>query len=348
MKTPGWWQRKCLMSEILRPLAGVWEVGSLLRQKIAAPEKMPVPVICIGNVVAGGGGKTPVALALGEDAKKRGINAFFLSRGYGGSITTPTRVNLEKHTAREVGDEPLLLAQTLPTIIARNRVQGARLAVAEGAKLIIMDDGLQNPSLHKDISILVMKGAKPIGNGLIIPAGPLREPLKAAMKRVDAVLHIDGEGAILPDEVTQSGKPVFAVGSRIEIRDSGIEPVGERAINPRSGASCESQQAFTEAHKKVVAFTGIAYPEHFRASLERAGLQVVTFHAFADHHPYTADELKALAESAADLNTPLITTEKDWVRLAPLLKDYPQSIHIARLQYRLPEALFSLVFAASA
>lgn len=317
MKTPAWWEQRCITANACRPLASVWEAGAWLRQKISVPERMPVPVVCIGNVVAGGGGKTPVALALGREAKNRGINAFFLSRGYGGVITKPTFVNLGIHTATDVGDEPLLLARVLPTIVAKNRVHGAGLAVAQGATLIIMDDGLQYPNLHKDMSLLVMKGARPVGNGLMIPAGPMREPLEAALERSDAVIHVDGENTSLPDSILQSGKPVWGLDTTLTF----TPPI-------------HNHQSLIS----LIAFTGIARPEHFRKSLEQAGLHIAGFYGFADHHPYTPQELNALMQSADAAGLPLITTEKDWVRIAPHVPANPRltEILLAKQQLTLP------------
>lgn len=318
MKTPEWWQRRCLKAEACLPLAALWQAGTFLRQKLATPERMPVPVICVGNVVAGGGGKTPVALSLGEEARKRSIHAFFLSRGYGGSITKPTLVRPEIHHFKEVGDEPLLLARVLPTVIAKDRVHGAGLAVALGANMIIMDDGLQYPQLHKDISILVLKGDRPLGNGLIIPAGPLREPLENALERIDGILHLDSQNATLPSAIAKSGKPVW---------------------------SCASELILPELPgKKVVAFAGIAYPQHFRKSLERAGLEVAAFYGFADHHAYTERELNVLIHTATTMNAPLLTTEKDWVRLTNLANYAKEKVSVIMQRYHLPPEIMGYVF----
>jgi tetraacyldisaccharide 4'-kinase len=291
MKTPAWWQTRSLTAQILLPISAMWQFCAWLRPRLATPVKLSVPVICVGNVVAGGGGKTPVALALGEATKALGINAYFISRGYGGSIRLPTRVDIARHTASEVGDEPLLLAHVLPTIIARDRVQAAKLAVEQGATLIIMDDGLQYPHMIKDFSILVMKGENPIGNGLLMPAGPLREPLASALKRSDVIIHIDGNNVPLPQVILQSRKSVF---------------------------KSKSQTVVPESINKAIAFAGIAHPVHFHQSLIRAGVEVLEFYDYPDHHPYTQHEINRLVEHAKALSVPLITTEKDLVRLRSL------------------------------
>jgi tetraacyldisaccharide 4'-kinase len=342
MKTPVWWKQRAAVAYMLYPLSFFWRIGAWLRPKLTSTTRVNAKVICIGNVVAGGGGKTPIAIALGEAAKRLGINAYFISRGYGGNITTPTRVDITHHTAQDVGDEPLLLARTLPTIVARSRVHAAQMAVAEGASLIIMDDGLQNPALHKDISILVLKGNAPLGNGWLMPAGPLREPLTAALKKCSVIIHLDGENAALPDAILQSKKPVWQVSATIDIL-----PSAWSRESPKQGQQAEP--ALSKPHGasgrrapeifKCMAFAGIAHPELFRTSLAQLGVEVVEFAAFPDHHPYTNAEIETLINKSRILGVPLLTTEKDAARLNPTLLE--RDIYVVKQTVDLPETLIS-------
>ncbi len=342
MKTPGWWKKRSVVAFMLYPISLCWRVGAWLRPKLTPTTRVNAKVICIGNVVAGGGGKTPIAIALGEAAKHLGIHAYFISRGYGGSVTAPTRVDISHHTANDVGDEPLLLARTLPTIVARSRVLAAQRAVAEGASLIIMDDGLQNPALHKDISILVLKGNAPLGNGWLMPAGPLREPLTAALKKCDVVIHLDGGSAALPDAIVQSKKPVWHVSATIDILPSAWS-------HKRSKQGQQAEPALNTSHEaisrqapeitKCMAFAGIAHPALFRASLAQIGVEVVEFAAFPDHHPYTNAEIEALISQSRTLGVPLLTTEKDAARLNPALLE--RDIYVVKQMVDLPKTLIS-------
>jgi tetraacyldisaccharide 4'-kinase len=257
----------------------------------------PRPVICIGNFTVGGSGKTPVALAVAALLAEAGERPFFLTRGYGGRLAGPVRVDPAVHTPNDVGDEPLLLAHAAPTIVSRNRPAGARLAVETGAGALVMDDGLQNPSLAKDLSLAVIDAATGVGNGLPLPAGPLRAPLDAQWPQVGAVIVVgDGEaGEALAHEAERREKPVL----RARIAP---EPVAASGLRGR----------------RVLAFAGIARPPKFFETLESCGATVERRHAFPDHHPYAAAEVNGLvAEAAAEGLTP-VTTEKDRVRLEGL------------------------------
>ncbi len=290
MKTPCWWYRKSIVGVLLAPLGWMYGFASRLRARTTTPKKAAIPVICIGNVVAGGGGKTPVALALGAWCKAQNIQAFFISRGYGAKLQRPMLVT-PQHSAGDVGDESLLLASVLPTIVSPNRFESIRLAVAKGALLAILDDGFQNPSVAKDLNLLVLKGDMPLGNGRLIPAGPLRESLKAALKRAQAVVWVDP-----PARPNLSiSLPLFTAVTKL---------------------------ALPEDVKKVAAFAGIARPELFCEGLKKAGVEVAAFTAFADHHVFTNVEIRALLAKAEHENMPLVTTEKDWVRLPEELKSH--------------------------
>lgn len=283
MRAPDFWQQRGLAALVLAPAGWAYAAGGWLRELLASPERVSVPVLCIGNAVAGGAGKTPAALALAEMLADWRPHA--LSRGYGGNLTGPVRVDPAVHSAAEVGDEPLLVARHLPSWIARDRVAGAKAAAAAGAGLILMDDGFQNPALAKTVSLLVVDAAQGFSNGLCLPAGPLREPASRALARADAVVLV-GEGGFRPE----TAKPLFP--AWIESAAGGPDLLGRR----------------------VVAFAGIGRPQKFFDTLAQTGAELVATHAFADHHVFQEAELQQVAASAGD-DAVLMTTEKDWVRL---------------------------------
>ena len=286
---PEFWARSGLAAHLLEPLAWAHAAAAAARRALARPFRVPVPVLCVGNVVAGGAGKTPVAVSLARHLAARGARPHLLSRGYGGTMAGPLAVDPARHDAAAVGDEALLLAAAAPTWIARDRVAGARAATASGAGLIIMDDGFQNPSLVKDLSLLVVDGGYGFGYSRVLPAGPLRESVEAALARADAVVIVDAD---------ETG-----VAARL-----GDKPVLHAALVPVAAAS------FAGA---VVAFAGIGRPEKFFRTLAAAGAHIVARHAFPDHHRYAAGELAVLAGEAAAAGARLVTTAKDWVRLPP-------------------------------
>ncbi|MEH6494793.1 MAG: tetraacyldisaccharide 4'-kinase [Pseudomonas marincola] len=293
MKAPKFWNKDStsMLPLLLSPLSAIYAQVDKINRSRQTETTVNVPVICIGNIVAGGAGKTPVAIAVGQFLLGSGWKVHFLSRGYGGNIEDPTRVVPDVHTSKQVGDEPLLLATVAPTWVAKDRVAGAKAAVKSGAEIIIMDDGLQNPSLHKDFSIIVIDGDYGMGNGKIIPAGPLREPLEQAMQRSDAAIIIGGRETDAPKD--EFSIPLF--GAKIIPHELQAELVGE----------------------KVVAFAGIGRPEKFFKSLREAGADVVDVVEFPDHYAYEQDDVMKLVEKAALLGAALVTTRKDFVRLSP-------------------------------
>jgi tetraacyldisaccharide 4'-kinase len=293
MREPAfWWQPG--RGFLLSPLAAVYGTVAWLRMQ-ARGRSAGVPIICLGNLTVGGGGKTPTALAAARVLLAAHTRPFFLSRGYGGRLGGPVLVNPSEHGAADVGDEPLLLARLAPTIVARNRVAGAEAARTNGASVIVMDDGFQNPSLKKDLAIIVIDGRRGIGNRHMIPAGPLRAPLRAQLRRAHALIVVgppDGAAAVIK----------LAVRRRLALFHGRLEP--------------DRQTLAALSGRKVLAFAGIADPEKFFATLTEAGVVVAERRSFADHHPYTAIEARMLMAHADDQNLVLITTEKDHVRLA--------------------------------
>ncbi|MEJ0017913.1 MAG: tetraacyldisaccharide 4'-kinase [Acetobacteraceae bacterium] len=280
------------LSALLSPLGAITAAATAAR--VARPGwRPPVPVICCGNVTIGGAGKTTVALDLGGRLVAAGRAVHFLLRGYGGAIRTTHRVTAQD-AAADVGDEALLLAEVAPTWVGGDRAASARAAVAAGAEVLVMDDGLQNPGLHKDLSLLVVDGASGFGNGSVLPAGPLREPVAACAARCQAVVLI---GADRTGAAAATGLPVL----RASLRPA--PGIGEWVQRP------------------VLAFAGIARPGKFFAMLEAAGVRLAGTAPFPDHHAYTEPELRGLAETAARLGATPVTTPKDAVRLPPAWRD---------------------------
>lgn len=297
MRAPAFWwlPRSSLMANLLRPAASVYGAiaGHRMRQRGV---RAALPVVCIGNFTAGGAGKTPTALAVAEILDAAGESPVFLSRGYGGNLRGPVQVH-PQHKAGDVGDEPVLLAAMAPAIIAADRPAGARLAHEIGATVLIMDDGLQNPSLRKDCTIAVVDGVTGIGNGLPLPAGPLRAPMPSQWPAVDAVLLIGAGagGTSVADLARHWGKRVF-----------------------RGHLAPSQELADTLRGRRVLAFAGIGRPEKFFETLRACGAIIEETRAFSDHHPYTLADLDELRRQAASRGLQAITTEKDFVRIAGL------------------------------
>jgi tetraacyldisaccharide 4'-kinase len=282
MRAPDFWQSNGMAARLLAPLGGLYGLSVALKARGTKPFDPGLPVICVGNLTAGGSGKTPVAIAIAEMLRARGHRPYFLTRGYGGSERGPALAS-RGHSAAVMGDEALLLARTAPTIVARNRAAGARLAKEKGASVLVMDDGHQNFSLHKSLSLVVVDAETGFGNGFAIPAGPLREPVAQGLSRADAVILV-GDG--VPDLKGYPG-PVL----RAHLKADGAVFAG----------------------KDVFAFAGIGRPEKFADSLAESGARITGSCFFADHHPYAEEEITQLRMVAGDAQ--LVTTEKDFVRL---------------------------------
>ena len=284
-----------MLARVLQPTG--WVYGRATAQRMRRPgERAGAPTICVGNFVAGGAGKTPVAMALARMLIGDGRRVAFLSRGYGGAERfEPLLVDAKDHSVAVVGDEPLLLAQLAQCWVGADRVRSAKSAVEAGANALILDDGLQNPGLTKDLAFAIVDGETGFGNGLCVPAGPLRASVSAQLPFVNALIVLGGgEAAAARIAALAPGKPV--------IRAS-LEP-DALAAAPLIG-------------REVVAFAGIARPEKFYATLRRVGAQIVATRDFADHHLYTPREVEALIAEAGNRNALLATTEKDLMRLTP-------------------------------
>jgi len=301
MKSPAFWQsREAPLARLLGPLGWIYAEATAWRLAHGRPWKAPVPVICVGNLTAGGAGKTPIVRDLALRLMARGYRPGILSRGYGGTARGPLKIDPARHDAALVGDEPLLLARDVPCWVAKDRAQGARAMVADGVTIILMDDGLQNPSLHQDLRLIVADGATGFGNFRPIPAGPLRERIRAGIARADALIVTGEDRCNLGDSFSSRIKTLL---TSVAIRNS--LPGGP-----------------------LVAFAGIGRPEKFRATLVSAGAGIMEFQAFADHHAYSDSELANLSARAQRLGAQLVTTEKDWVRLNAVWRSKIKAIEI--------------------
>ena len=323
MRAPAfWWEEAPSPSaRLLAPLGQIY--GAICAKRMRQPgAQASRPVICVGNFIAGGAGKTPVALALATLLKDMAEQPAFVSRGYGGSHRgAPHLVDPVRDAAALVGDEPLLLARCAPTYVSADRVSGAQACVASGASVVLLDDGLQNPSLRKALSFAVVDGQMGIGNGLCIPAGPLRAPLDAQWPFVDALIVIgDGAGGSRVARLAgELGKPVFKATLR---------------------ADASASERF--AGRRVFAFAGIGQPAKFYQSLRALGAEVVGCRDFPDHHAYRAEDIHAIRREAACLDASPVTTEKDLVRIAD--RSGFDVLPVA-LEFAEPDALRALVAA---
>lgn len=284
MKAPAFWAHDGGLALMLAPLSRLWALGSRWKRATTTAWRAPVPIICVGNLTVGGTGKTPAAIAIAHRLLASERKPVLVSRGYRGRLAGPIRVDPAHHTASEVGDEPLLLAAAAPTVVAKNRLAGVRTAIGLGAEIVILDDGFQDPRLAHDLALVVVDGGAGFGNGRVLPAGPLREPVADGLARADAVILI-GDGNVATDR-----------------------PVLRARLMP-------TEAALRFQGRKVLAFAGIGRPEKVFATLAEIGADVAATRAFPDHHPYDEDEVARLIEDAARLGAEPVTTRKDWVRL---------------------------------
>jgi len=295
MRAPEFWHAPPgLVAGLLAPLGTAWDAAARWRRAVARPYRAPVPVVCVGNLVAGGAGKTPVVLSLAGSLAATGIAVHIVTRGYGGRLAGPIQVDRAGHDAAAVGDEALLLAAAAPCWVARDRAAGVRAAIAAGAEAILLDDGFQNPAVEKDLSLVVIDAEYGFGNRRVMPAGPLREPVASGLARADAIVLI-GDGA-MPDSVRQA------------VNHAG-RPILRASLQPVDGSRF--------ADTPVIAFAGIGRPDKFFATLRALGASLIATQQFADHHRFAEGEIAGLRQAARHADAALVTTAKDWVRLPP-------------------------------
>ncbi len=297
MRAPAFWYRPPgLASALLAPLGALYAAGTARRLRRGSRERVGVPVICVGNINAGGTGKTPTAIALAQRLKDQGRAVHIVTRGHGGALEGPVLVEERRHRASETGDEALLLAAFAKTWVARDRLAGARAAVDAGADVILLDDGFQNPALAHDLSIVVVDAHRGFGNGRVLPAGPLREPVARGLARADLVLSI-GPGAAQARFAENEGRdlPVPMLRGRLVPLPTGL---------PFDGLP-------------VLAFAGIGHPEKFFVTLREMGADMKAAHALSDHQPLSDTLMARIFREASTIGAQVVTTEKDAVRLSP-------------------------------
>lgn len=313
-----WAQPPGMLADLLLPVGMAWDAAGRLRQALSRPYRPTAPVICVGNLIAGGAGKTPVVLALASDLAARGAAVHIVTRGYGGGLSGPVRVDLARHDAAAVGDEALLLAARASCWVSRNRAVGVRAAVAAGAGVVLLDDGFQNPSIVKTLSLLVVDADYGFGNGRVIPAGPLRESLARGLARADAVVLLGTEGQASCRKRLQIGAGV---------------PVLPAVLSAIAGGRL--------AGSRLLAFAGLGRPEKFFATLRALGAVLVGTRPFPDHHPFRVAEIDQLFRDAERARARLVTTAKDIVRV-PSAKRAEIEVLEVEVRWRAPAALAAL------
>ena len=310
IKTPHFWTELSWQSVILFPVSYIWRFGHYAQQKILNTKETEIPVICVGNLTVGGSGKTPVVITLCRFLSGIGKSASILTRGFGGKEKGPIFVSTNLHQSLDVGDEPLMMAHSLDVCVSRNRPLGANhILDKKKYDCIVMDDGLQNPTLKKDLNIAVFDGKFGIGNGFLLPAGPMRQKLEVGIQNIDLVIF--------------NGKDETGLGQKIPPHI----PIFTGELQP------DEEIVEKMKNRRVYGFAGIGNPSRFFKTLNNIGADLVGEAHFADHHPYTDADLTQLYEEAMQAGAELVTTQKDWMRLPTDWRDrvltVPVRIHFS-------------------
>ena len=298
IKSPKFWSEKdSAITKWLTPISKLYSLIASLKINSVIPEKASVPVVCVGNVSLGGAGKTPTVELVCNILKEKSYIPHILTGGYGGYLKNVVRVDPSMHYYLQVGDEALLSATVAPTWVGKNRINSGKAAVLSGANILVMDDGLQNNCIEKDVKILVVDSKQGFGNEHIFPAGPLRESIESGVKKSDLVLIIGDKNQELEDRIRQVkiSMPVFY-------------------------AHIKVTETVSVANNKVIGFCGLGYPDKFKKTLLDCGFEVVDFIAFSDHHPYTITEVQKLLKASKNMDAKLITTKKDYVKIPDVFK----------------------------
>lgn len=295
MQAPDYWNRSfSILAQALRPLGMIYAAATARRIRNGRPQSFSVPIICVGNINAGGTGKTPTVIALVQYLQNKGFTPHIVSRGFGGTIKAVTKVDPKLHNASQTGDEPLLMAAFADTWIADRRVCAVNAAIVSGADVILMDDGHQDPSVQKDLSLVVVDAKRGFGNGYCLPAGPLREPVPLGLARADAIISIGTD----IDNQSFAAQHQFAI------------PHLRAQLSPL-------EMGMDWADGRYIAFAGIGHPEKFFDTLKSLGAEVIATHALDDHQPLSRSLMQRLMNDAKLNSAQLVTTEKDSVRLPP-------------------------------
>ena len=291
MKAPQfWYEPNTWKAKFLDPLGYFYNLLTLLRGKLAKPQSYSCLTICIGNLNVGGTGKTPTTIALAQHFLKKGLQVHVVSRGYKGKFQGTFLVDPQKHKSDEVGDEPLLMSEFTSVWVSNKRKNGIAAAENAGAQIVLLDDGFQDPSFHKDFSLIVVDGEKGFGNKKCMPAGPLRENIVQGFKRADALVIV--------------GQRIYKFDTfptHLKIIHSTLKPI-ETGMNWKEG--------------KYLAFAGIADPSKFFKTLRSLGANLIDCVALSDHQNLDGQVLKRLERKANSAHAQLVTTEKDAVRLS--------------------------------
>jgi tetraacyldisaccharide 4'-kinase len=317
-KAPKFWHEITLVAIMLLPLSLIYYVVFLLKKITAKPYKSKIPVICIGNVNVGGVGKTQVALLINNILQQKNIKCCFITRGYGGNYKEAVRVDLQTHDAKHVGDEAIMLAKYANVYVGHSRACAAKLAEKDQMQVIIMDDGLQNFSITKDFNILVVDGNIGFGNGLLLPAGMLRQSINSVLNDINLAIIIGNDSS--------NNKKLLK---------------GCNILN----ASIQTQQIINIKDRRLIAFAAIAYPQKFYQTITELGAHLIETHDFADHYLYNINDLDKLQIIAKQHQAELITTEKDYVKIP---KDYQEKIICLKVQLQMEDysALEEIIFSA--